>query len=490
MNIALEDMNEHKFKELFARSHDIVIESVRFGPRERAHTIVLMYCTGMAESSHISKVVLPGLLAVMEQAETVTPEILGTNNSLLLRRVDETDWYEPFLLRLYTGDLVLFIESAGLLYTANTSMPPNRQPEESSTEVSVKGPRDAFTEDLKTNVALVRKRLLTHSLCCEIVTVGKRSHTSVALLYIDDIANPDLVQNARSKLDRVDIDGLISSGQLEEGLTDKGFSLFPLLEYIGRPDFIVDSLLRGRISLIVDGSPMALVAPANLTLILKSPEDVHFPSYYVAIERVLRLIGLTLAICFPGFYIAITSYNFDQIPFPLLATIASVRIGLPLSGPMDFFLMLGLFELLREAGVRLPKPVGQTVAVVGGLIVGDAAIRAGITSPATLVAVAISTMAMYTLVNQSLAGTVTLLRIMILIVSAAFGIFGFIVSLMALALYLSTLESFGVPYMAPISPPSLRDIYTAVKYKVSKVAKHRPAFLEPTDDTRRKGGPS
>jgi hypothetical protein len=207
-------------------------------------------------------------------------------------------------------------------------------------------------------------------------------------------------------------------------------------------------------------------------------------------ERLLRAIGVMVAVFFPGFYIAITSFNFDQIPFPLLATIASIRLGLPLSGPMDFFLMLGLFELFREAGVRLPKAVGQTVAVIGGLIVGDAAIRAGITGPTTLVAVAISTMSMFTLVNQSLAGSVTLLRIAILIVSTTFGMFGFMISVIALALYLSTLESFGVPYLTPLSPPSLRDMFNAVKYKKWKIAKRRPSFLKPLDDTRKRGGSS
>jgi hypothetical protein len=157
---------------------------------------------------------------------------------------------------------------------------------------------------------------------------------------------------------------------------------------------------------------------------------------------------------------------------------------------MDFFLMLGLFELFREAGARLPKPVGQTVAVVGGLIVGDAAIRAGVTGPTTLVAVALSTMAMFTLVNQSLAGSVTILRIGILIVSSALGMFGFMMSVVALALYVSTRESFGISYLAPISPPSFRDLFYSIKYKSLKVAKSRPSFLKTMDDTRKRGDPS
>ncbi|MEF3304051.1 spore germination protein [Paenibacillus sp. GYB003] len=490
MKPVLAEMDERRFRDLFALSQDVKIESVRLGPRDRSHPVVLLYCYGMADASQINGFVLPHLQRMLEDAETVTSELVETNGSLLLSRIAAPDWEKPMADRLYTGELVLFFESPRLLYTVNIANPPIRKPEESSTEVSVKGPRDAFTEDLATNVALVRKRLLTTSLCCELIKVGQRSHTSVALLYIGDVADPVIVKEARLKLERLNLDGLISSEQLEEGLTDKGFSLVPLLDYIGRPDFVADGLLRGRIGILVDGSPMALLAPANLTMILKSPEDLHFPSYYVAVERALRLAGLAIAVFFPGFYIAVTSYNFDQIPFPLLATIASVRLGLPLSGPMDFFLMLGLFELFREAGLRLPKAVGQTVAVVGGLIIGDAAIRAGLTSPTTLVAVAISTMAMYTLVNQSLAGSVTLLRILILIVSALLGMFGFIVSVVALVLYLATLESFGVPYLAPISPPSPRDWIRSLRYNKWKTAKRRPTFLNTTDDTRQKRGRS
>lgn len=480
-------LDEHRLRELFVRSQDVKIDAVLFGPAGFRHKVVLLYCQGMSHAGLIDRMVMPALQSMLTDAASIDAGLLETNSPLVLSRITGPDGMDEFMLRLYSGQLILFFESAGLMYAVNTSSPPNRTPDESSTEVSVKGPRDAFTEDLSTNIALVRKRLLTHSLCCEIWTIGERSHTSVALLYIGDVANPGVVEQARDNLAKLKVDGLLSSGQLEEGFTGVGFALVPLVDYIGRPDFVADSLLRGRIGVMVDGSPMVLLAPVNLAYILKSPEDVHFPSYYVFVQRLLRSLGLLTTVFFPGFYIAVTSFNFDQIPFPLLATIASVRIGLPMSGPMDFFLMQGLFEMFREAGVRLPKAVGQTVAVVGGLIVGDAAIRAGITGPATLVAVAISTMAMFTLVNQSLAGSVTVLRLAILVVSSVLGMFGFIVSVVALTLYLATLESFGVPYMAPLSPLSVRDLFSAMKFKKLKIAKRRPSFLKPTDDTRKRG---
>lgn len=488
MNIDYEELNEARLREMFAKSDDVIIVSRLFGPPCKEHKIVLLYCVGMAQTEKIDQVVIPNLRTMLENSDVITPETLGVNATLLLEQISGEDWLELFMLSLYSGELILWFESSNLLYRVNIAQPPNRSPEESSTEISIKGPRDSFTESMITNVALVRKRMKSHSLCSEQFIVGKRSRTAISMLYVGDVADPRIVEQVRQGLHSIDIDGVIGSGQLEGSLAGSRFRLFPVVESVGRPDYVFDCLLQGRVSLIVDGSPMALIVPANLTLILKSPEDIYFPGYYVFVERIVRTVGLIVAMFFPGFYIAVTAFNFDQIPFPLLATFASVRQGLPLSGPMDFFIMLALFELFREAGLRLPKPVGQTVAVVGGLIVGDAAIRAGITGPATLVAVAISTISMFTVVNQSLTGSVTLLRILILIVSSLFGIYGFMISVIALVLYLSTLQTFGIPYLAPLSPLSLRDLLAGIVPKSYKIDKYRPAFLKTLDKTKKSKG--
>lgn len=341
-----------------------------------------------------------------------------------------------------------------------------------------------------TNIALIRKRLATLSLCCEKIHLGRKSNTVVALLYLGDVINESIIQEARDRLQTINVDAVISSAQLNDALSGRSFSLFPLLNYTGRPDFVADSLLRGRFAVIVDGSPMALIAPASLSFILDSPEDVHNPFYFVAFERILRVLGLLISVLLPGLWISVSSFNLDQIPYQLVATISSSRLGLPLSGPMDFIVMLLLFELFREAGARLPKVVGQTVTVVGGLIVGDAAIRSGITSPTTLVVTSLSTISMYTLVNQSLAGTITVLRIVILLISTVFGIYGFMISLMGLILFMSTLESFGVPYLSPLSPPQFGEMIASLLAKPWKKLKRRPHALSPQDDTRQGGEPS
>ncbi|TVY10144.1 spore germination protein [Paenibacillus cremeus] len=484
--LALSEMNEQSFRDWFAMSADVQIRTYDFGTPSYPIPLVLMYCEGMADLSVINELVLTQLQHMLDSFDEIKPELLNKYRTLQLEQITTPDPLVTLQHRLYSGELIIFFEEHKWIFSLDISRPPERGPEESSTEVSIKGPRDGFTENLTTNIALIRKRLKTKSLCIEKFVIGERTQTSVGLIYISDIANPEIIVEAKSWLTAIKADALLTSAQLEIPST----SLFPLFDSVGRPDYVVQSLLRGRFAVLVEGTPMAVIAPANLLLILKSPEDVHLPFFYVSIERLLRLLGLILALFLPGFWIAVSSYNLDQIPFPLLATISSSRLGLPFSGTVDFFLILALFEMFREAGLRLPKPVGQTVAVVGGLIIGDAAIRAGITGPITLVTTAISTISMFTLVNQSLAGTITLFRLLILIASSMFGMFGFMLAVVSLVLYLSTLESFGVSYLAPLSPPKFRNIAAAVLALPWKKLKRRPAFLHPTDPTRQGGDAS
>ncbi|KRE75343.1 spore germination protein [Paenibacillus sp. Soil750] len=477
-------MNEQDFREWFALSDDVIVKTYPVTQGGRVERVTMVYCEGMVKKDMIDGLVLPNLQAFINSDYYQNEEALDLRTLLQLVKLTGKHVVDEMKLSVFAGQLILFFENSQGIYSLDIAAPPNRTPEESSTETSIKGPRDGFIEDVITNIALIRKRLATSSLCVEKILLGRRSNTVVALLYLGDIINESVLQEAKDRLQSIDVDAVISSAQLEEALSGRSYSIFPMLNYTGRPDFVADSLLRGRFAIIVDGSPMVLVAPVTLTYILDSPEDVHNPYYYVAFERLLRIIGLLISVLLPGLWISVSSFNLDQIPYQLVATISSSRLGLPLSGPMDFIIMLMLFELFREAGARLPKVVGQTVTVVGGLIVGDAAIRSGITSPTTLVVTSLSTISMYTLVNQNLAGTITVLRIIILLISTMFGIYGFMISLMGLVLLMSTLESFGVPYLAPISPPLFGEMIASLFSKTWKKLARRPIELNTQDDTR------
>lgn len=482
-SLPLNELTEAKLRELFADNGDVMIHPYFDDAGEGRSNPDLIYCTGMIDD-HLLNDFMYGQLRRLLTPTGDGPNDAAPIDSQHLERIEEPRAVARMIDAVFSGDLVLFFPRNRVLCRISMASPPQRKPSESSTEISIKGPRDGFTEDVTTNVALVRKRLKSTSLGIEYFELGRRTKTNVALLYMTDIANGEIVAEVRHRLNNIDVDGIISGQQLETGLADDSYSLFPLLEYMGRPDFAAESLLRGRFVLIVDGNPMAVIGPTNLTSLIKSPEDLHSPFYYTSLERILRMLGLLVAVLLPGFWVAVSAYNLDQIPFPLVATITVSRLGLPLSGPIDLFLMLGLFELFREAGMRLPKAVGQTVAVVGGLIVGDAAISAGLTGPTTLVISAVTAVSTFTLVNQSLSGGVTVIRFIVLILCSLFGMLGFFVSLYLLVVYLASLTSFGVPYMAPLSPITFKDVLKAIIIMPWHKQTQRPGIYKPKDGTR------
>src|SRR5690606_34350067 len=283
-------------------------------------------------------------------------------------------------------------------------------------------------------------------------TIGKRSNTKVTIAYITDIQNPETIVELEKRLEAIDIDVLSSDTQLIQLISDSRYSLFPLLESASRPDGVVNSLIMGRFDIFIDNTPNVVLGPANFFFLLNTPEDQHLPFFYTSFEMFLRISGIFLAIFLPSFWLSLSVFNVDQIPFSLLATIGASRLGIPFNTTFELLLMITLFELFREAGVRLPKAVGQTVAVVGGLIVGDAAIRAGLTSPTMLVVSAITAVATFTLGNQSLFGTVTIIRIFSILCASVLGMYGFFLSLFFLIAYLAKLESFNVPFLSPLSP--------------------------------------
>jgi hypothetical protein len=448
-------ITEQWFADLFQKCEDVKIKHYHLGDPNSAKSVILVYCEGLADTIQINEYILPRLKEMISGEK----QDLELSMELNLTEVKKTD---EIPLLVFSGQLILFIEQLNLLFSLDIANMPNRKTEESNTEISIKGPRDGFVEHLPTNIALVRKRLRTTSLCCETFLIGEKSETKIALLYVEDSIRPETINEARERIQKVNVKALMGSGPLEEILANRTYSLFPEMTYTGRPDFVVDCLVRGRFAIIADGSPMALIAPVNLTLLLKSPEDSYNNFYVVSVEMVMRMVGLWISIFLPGFWVALSSYNMEQLPFPLLATLVMSRLGLPLPGPVEAIMMLGLFELFREAGLRLPKAVGQTIAVVGGIIIGDAVIRAGLASTLMVIFSAVTAVATFTLVNQTLSGAVTIIRFLILLASALLGMFGYILATIALVLYFANMKSFGVPYLSPITPIKPKDLVAAL----------------------------
>ncbi|MGG1879731.1 spore germination protein [Paenibacillus cisolokensis] len=382
--------------------------------------------------------------------------------------------------KIFGGEVVIWADALNDCYYLPAKQTNDRQTEESGIEVSIRGPRDGLVENIDTNIGLIRKRFPAVTLAYQSFTIGNKTKTKVGLLYDTEMISEATLKDVQSKLGEVrnNIEELISANQLEEIISDNPYSIFPLSIYTGRPDFITSCLLKGRFAILIDGVPGALIAPATLSVLLKTAEDSHFNYISSSFGRILRYISLAVAIFLPSFYVALTGFHQDQIPFPMLATIGLSRLGIPFSIPMEVLLMLGLIEIFREAGFRLPTPLGQSITVVGGLIIGDAAIRAGLTSPTMVVIVAISVVAGSTLVSQALSGTVSVLRIVTVLLASILGMFGFMLSIIFVVVYLSTLTSYGVAYLAPLSPINFKDVVRAVLQVPQKWIGGKPKHLK------------
>ncbi|WP_235680435.1 spore germination protein [Paenibacillus albicereus] len=473
---------------VFEHSADVILKSSYFGP-DHAKEVVLAYSVGLCDTMMINRHVLPSLSVHYAQNGALNRPLLRLSDALTIEGFDKTPTPSELEEAVYSGSLLLFFVREGLLATVDLCNSPRRTPDESSTEISIKGPRDCFIEDLDTNIALIRKRMRSSSLYVENFTVGRRTRTRVSLLYIHDIADPKPIEDVRKRLNEIDIDGLYSINQLEDLLLQNRFKILPLIDFTGRPDYVISSLLAGRFTIIVDGNPMVLIAPATLSFIMKSPEDVHFNYSYVSFSRIIRILSLFLSIFLPGIWIALMAFHQDQIPFRLMATISVSRLGLPLSAQMEMLLLLLLLEIFKEAGVRLPNPIGQTLTSIGGLIIGDAAIRAGLVSPSVVVVGAITAVSGVTLVNQMLSTVISIFRMFFFFLASFFGMYGVILGIVLMVAYMARLQSFGVNYLVPLSPLMPKDaLMSYLRLPFAYIRKRPDSITKAGQDADHEGG--
>ncbi|WP_338753719.1 spore germination protein [Bacillus sp. FJAT-52991] len=475
-------INEQTLRETFKQCSDVVFSHLQFD-EER---VTLIYCSGLVSTDMLYKTVPRKLEEFLKNPPSEFTE--DWMQSLKLPTLQVVTNNEKAEMDIFSGKLLLIFHSGAVIYSVDISDRPQRDTEESTMEITVKGPRDNFIEDIIVNHALIRKRLRTTSLRSETLEIGKRSKTKVALLYMDDIIDQQVLDEIKTKITAIDVDGVYSGTQLEELINDSPYFLFPRHAYTGRPDFAVQSLLSGRFILLIDGVSYASIMPVNLFSLLKTAEDSETNYVYNASERLIRVVGIAVAAFLPGFWVALTSFHQNQVPLTLLATVIESRRGVPFPTAMEALLMLILFEVFREAGMRLPLSVGQTLSVIGGLIIGDAAIRAGLTSPAMLVVIAASTIATFTLVNQTLVGTVSLIRFFVITLVALFGLFGFFVSIFLIGTCVANIHSFGVPYLHVASEMSFKNTLKTLLKLPAQLDNKRISAMNLQDKT--KGGGS
>ncbi|AEG58407.1 spore germination protein [Desulforamulus ruminis] len=360
--------------------------------------------------------------------------------------------FDDIISSLLTGEVILLVDSFPRAFAISCKGYKMRDIPQPSLENSVRGPRDAFIEGLPVNIGLIRKRLASPNLVVETLKIGKVSNTTVALLYIKTIASEGLVAEVRKRLERIDIDVVLESGYLEHFIKDSPYSPFPQMLVTERPDRVVGNLAEGKVAVLTDNTPLALVVPGELLSLLQHPEDYYVNFYFATLIRWLRYLAFLAALTLPSLYIAITNFHQEMIPTTLFISIAAARQGVPFPAFLEALLMEAAFETLREAGIRLPGPIGQAVSIVGALVIGQAAVQANIVSPLMVIVVAFTGIATFTIPQYNFGITIRMLRFPLMISAAFLGLFGVMIGLLAILLHLCSLRSFGVPYLSPLAP--------------------------------------
>ncbi|MDR2359822.1 MAG: spore germination protein [Oscillospiraceae bacterium] len=385
------------------------------------------------------------------------------------------------------GDTVVFLDGFTTAAYFNTKGFPSRTISEPQTETVLRGPREGFTESMRTNTALLRRKLKTPDLRIESLRMGKRTRTTVCLCWLDSIAAPDLIDEVRKRIDTIDVDAILGSGYVEEFIEDDPLSPFQTIGYSEKPDVVAAKLLEGRCALIIDGTPFALTMPFLFIENFQSPEDYSIRPLSASFLRLIRIISFPVTLTLPALYVALVNFHSELIPTALLYTIAAASEGTPFSAPLETAVMLLIFEILREAGIRLPKPTGQAISIVGALVMGQAAIEAGIVGAPVVIIIAFCAVASF--VSPTVSDAANLMRWVLLLLGATMGGFGILLGVLSIYILLASTQSFGAMYLHPIAPLSLKELGDTVVRIPMWMLKTRPSALRPQDKNRRSDDP-
>lgn len=469
--------NEDLFKYLFSECSDFVIR--RFEIEDSVEALAV-FVDGLVDTALVNQ----SLKALMidEGKERLVDRVVA--DTLPASQITETENYADFINGVLSGDTGLMLEGncKGLLVGLRKAQ--TRSISEPETESVVRGPREGFVESLRINTSMIRRKLKTPALKMRPLIIGKRSNTNIVVSYLEGVADPETVEEVVHRLEQIKIDGILESGYIEELIQDSTVSPFPQVQYTERPDTVAASLLEGRIAILTDGTPFVLIVPATFWQLMQANEDFYERFQLVTMIRWLRYVFLILALTTPALYIAVTTFHQAMLPTTLLLSIAAAREAIPFPAVVEAFIMELAFEALREAGLRLPKAIGQTVSILGALVVGQAAVEAGIVSATMVIVVSITGIASFTIPRYNAAITFRLLRFPLMILAAMFGMYGILIGAMLILGHMANLRSFGVPYLSPLGPLSeedLKDVFVRVPWQsMSK----RPSFLDVQDQDR------
>ncbi|MCM3764319.1 spore germination protein [Neobacillus niacini] len=467
--------NISRIKEEMGNSSDLIIRELKIGPYPGA----LVFIDGLVDGKGISDFLIESIMSAELPDDNPDFDLFQflLDNTVAFGSVKTIKNWNDLYDSLLSGCTVIFLNGYNKAISCETRGGDKRAISEPTQQLSIRGPKDSFTETLRTNTALIRRRIKSPNLQVEPMKIGTVTGTDVAILYIKGIANDKIVKEVRERITRIKIDSIMDSGYLEQLIEDQTWTSFPTTFHSERPDVISSQLLEGRVAIVVDGSPFVLSVPAIFVQFFQAPDDYYSRFDLSTSIRLLRILAFLIALIGPSLYIAATTFHQEMIPTTLAIAIAAQRENVPFPAFVEALMMEIVFEILREAGLRLPRAVGQAVSIVGALVIGQAAVEASIVSPVMVIVVSITAIANFSTPVFAMAISARLLRFALMILSAFIGFFGIMIGLMILTIHLCSLRSFGVPYMMPLAPfnwDGQQDVF--IRFPVWAMKK-RPKFM-------------
>ncbi|MWV43246.1 spore germination protein [Paenibacillus sp. HJL G12] len=481
--------NLQKIKHDMGNSVDLIIREVEAEHLELQ--MAFIYIDGLVDTTAVSEFTIQTVLdetSLLNEAEE-KPGIeefsnLFKHRAFSVGEISKSSEWKRIYDHLLSGDTVLFLNGNEEVIIAGTRGGEKRSVTEPVSQTVIRGPREGFTESIRINTALLRRKIKSPKLWLEEMKIGEMTQTDVGMMYIQGLVKPEIVDEVRKRLCNIHIDGILESGYIEELIEDTNFTLFPTVFHSERPDVIAANLLEGRVAILVDGTPFALIVPSTFNMFFQAAEDYYNRFDVGSLVRLLRFFSFFIGLLLPSLYVAIITFHQEMIPTSWLLKLAVQREGVPFPAFIEAIIMETVFEILREAGVRMPRTVGNTISIVGGLVLGQAAVEAGIVSPAVVIVVSLTAIASFVSPAYNIGNTARMLRFVFLFASSFMGIYGMACLLLIMLLHMCSLKSVNVPYMAPYGPTILTDLKDTLIRVPMNLMKTRPKMLSENNPVR------
>lgn len=401
------------------------------------------YIEGFIDRNLLDRDILKPLIIGLEDSKDIKKFIFNS-------KIEESYSMEEVVDSMPNGRVAIFLEGSNICHTVELSQWERRSVEQPGSERVVRGPKQGFIEDISVNKVLLRRILRNNNLVFDDYTLGKQTKTVISLAYINGIVNEEVLKEVKKRLKKIDIDAILESGYIEELIEDNPQTLFSTISNSEKPDITAAKILEGRVAIFVDGTPHVLTMPRIFAEGLMSSEDYYLRPYFASMLRLLRFISWIITVYLPGTFVALQLYHQEMIPTTMLISAAGAREGVPLPVTVEVFLMTIAIELTKESGLRLPKAIGTTVSIVGALILGQAAVQAGIVSGLTVIIVSVAAISEF--VIPDLVQSTVILRLIIIVLGGISGLYGITCGLVIITAHILSLDSFGIPYGWPIAP--------------------------------------